>query len=68
MKLTKRQRRAFARAYRRPRKLDDTQAREIRHKYFGRTATQKELALEFNVAQSLISRVVSGQIHGRLAP
>jgi len=46
------------------RKLCMTSATEIRRLYFGRLRKQRELALEFNVSQSVISRVVSGQIWG----
>jgi DNA invertase Pin-like site-specific DNA recombinase len=62
MKLTKRQRRAFSRKYRRPRKLDPEKACAIRRRYFAREATQRQLALEFGVAQSIISRVISEQL------
>lgn len=50
------------RAYQRPRKLSPEKAALIRKKYFSRQATQVELAVEFDVKQNTISRVVSEQI------
>ncbi len=47
---------------RRPRKLSREKAAIIRRRYFAREATQLELALEFNVGQNTISRLVSGYI------
>ena len=37
-------------------------AQEIRRKYFSREAKQAELAREYGLAQSSISRIVSGQV------
>lgn len=52
----------------RPRRLNHELARVIRSKYFDREATQLQLALEYGVTQSTISRVVSMQVFVRDKP
>lgn len=62
MSLSYRQRRSLGLVKRRPRKLSPEAAKTIRQQYFGRIKKQRELALEFDTTQSIISKVVSGQI------
>ena len=45
--------------YRRPPRISDDVRKEIRRRYFKREATQKQLAFDFGVSQSTISRVIS---------
>ena len=59
MKLDRRQKRAFARAYRRPRKTDLAMRQEIARRYLRREAKQLELALEYDVSQATIARCVA---------
>lgn len=48
----------------RPRKLSTEKARAIRRGFFHDKRKQRELGLEFDVSQSVISKVVSEQIWG----
>lgn len=49
--------------FRKPRRLTTELAKVIRTRYFNREATQLQLALEYGVGQSTISKVVSLQVH-----
>lgn len=46
----------------RPRKLTLSRARQMRHQRFVLKKKQRELALEFNVSQGIVSRVCSEQL------
>lgn len=45
-----------------PRRLDIDKARMIRRRYFARQATQMQLALEHDVSQATIARVVANMV------
>src|SRR5690606_1807412 len=47
---------------RRYRHTTPEKAQEIRRRYFRREATQRELAEEYRLAQSSVSRIVSGYV------
>lgn len=47
---------------RRYRHMTPEKAQEIRRRYFRREATQRELAEEYGLAQSSVSRIVSGYV------
>ncbi len=53
---------------RRYRHMTPEKAQEIRRRYFRREATQRELAEEYRLAQSSVSRIVSGQVWERSSP
>lgn len=49
--------------FRKPRRLDIERARMIRRRYLSRESTQMELALEHDVSQSTISRIISNTVY-----
>lgn len=57
--LTSKQRRWFLRKYRRPRKTTKKIRDEIRRKYFARECKQPQLALDYRLSQSYVSRIIS---------
>lgn len=44
------------------RDMTPAKAAEIRRAYFAREAKQADLAERFNIAQSSVSRIISGQV------